>query len=135
MVNDSPIAWHSGYQSTVSLSTYESEYMAMSAGVQHSYLIKWLKDDINQMSSVIHTFTDNEKLVQSLQSGSILGSRRVRHLLLNCAWLREKMGLKEINVSHIKGVTNYADIFTKPLPKPAFEKHCTKLLHNLGSTP
>ena len=129
-VNDTPVAWHSGLQSTIAQSTFESEYVALNQGIKDSYFVKYMMDDVRRVESMIVVRTDSEKLVQSLHSGNIINSKKVRHLNLKAHWIMERMEVKQVVVGHVRGLENPADIFTKALPKPAFVNHREKLVRS-----
>lgn len=68
---------------------------------------------------IIHT---DSKGGQSLAKRSANFSK-VQHLLVRYHWLREAVHGKEIEVVHVPGSENPADIFTKALSSVTLGKH------------
>jgi len=50
-------------------------------------------------------------------------------------WLAlvQAIDLREFHIQHIATTKNVADLFTKPLPRPSFEKHRNSLLQECSS--
>ena len=48
---------------------------------------------------------------------------RVRHINVRYHWLREAIRLGQLDIIHVAGSENPADIFTKPLSQPTLYKH------------
>ncbi|CAE7495091.1 RE2 [Symbiodinium sp. CCMP2592] len=88
---DNPIAWRSSRQSLVTLSTAESEPLSL------------------------YLHIDNQSAVMLLQGSS--GSWRTRHLRLRSNFVKEKIQHKELQVVFEPGISQRADLGTKPLPK------------------
>ena len=58
---DSPVSWNSKKENTVSLSSCEAEYMALSLTVQEAiYLATFLKDVLNRNITKVNIGVDNQ---------------------------------------------------------------------------
>lgn len=122
-----PISWSSKQQTCVTKSSAEAEYYALSdAGSQALWLQRLLLDlRVHMASEPVHLYCDSQSAI-SMTNGQKY-SRRSRHIEVHHHWIREKVQNGKIRISHIPGTQNIADGFTKPLPKPAFEKFMKSL--------
>ena len=117
-----PVSWSARRQDVVTLSTTEAEYIAT---VHAGQTAKWLTQFMDEIylpierPVIIHT---DSKGGQSLAKRSANFSK-VRHLLVRYHWLRDAIREKELDVIHIPGTQNPADIFTKALPYVTLRKH------------
>lgn len=102
----------SSTQSTVALSSPESEYYGVVKGGSLSIGLRALMRDFG-LDHNITVYTDND-------SGASLGRRRglgrARHIETRFLWLQEKVGDKTINLARVPGKKNPADIGTKHVP-------------------
>lgn len=118
----STISWVSQTEKTVALHTTEAEYMALSLLVQEVvHLRQMLKELKVQQRNPSQIYVDNEsakKLAKNPQFHS-----RSKHIDVRHHFVRERIELKHIDVERVASTDNIADAFTKPLTRPAFEKH------------
>jgi hypothetical protein len=120
-----PVAVKSSMQKTVSLSVTESELMA---GVHCAQEMLYTKRVLESMGLKVELpmvlEMDNKGAVDLANNWSVGG--RTRHIETRQLFLRN---LKEDGVMKIKwisGESNEADLFTKNLPGPLFNKHVKK---------
>ncbi|CAE7295400.1 TY5A, partial [Symbiodinium sp. CCMP2592] len=108
---DSPVAWRCGRQSFTMLSIMESElYQATEAAV----LIENVGALLDELAECrIHRLlrVDNASAVSMLGGGP--GSWRTRHLKVRSAYLLERIQEKLLDVEHIEGIFQRADLSTK----------------------
>ena len=75
---------------------------------------------------------DNYSAVQLLAGST--GSWRTRHLRVRSSWLRERIRSGEVLIQHEPGITQLADIGTKPLPRQRLEELCERAVPRLVGT-
>ena len=110
-----PLAWRSARQPLVSLSTVETELMEGVEGAIMTYATKCLLEEILEVSLPVQLRIDNSAAISLLTTAA--GNWRTRHLRLRANWVREKINQGEIFVKHEPGLTQRADIGTKPFSK------------------
>ena len=54
-------------------------------------------------------------------------TKHTKHIDIHKDFLRDQYKMGELDFELIRGQDNVADIFTKPLPQPAFQKHRTNI--------
>ena len=106
------IAWRSGRQSTLTLSSAESEHMAMSEAVLALQCTEAMLHDMFPGGHQMQLFSDSTAAL-AIANGS--GSWRTRHLRLRSAWLAELISMRAITVQHCIGELQPADLLTKAL--------------------
>jgi hypothetical protein len=148
MMGSTCISYQSRMQKTVALSTAESEYMAISASARAAVWIRRLYDEITSMQETIDIFVgetvppfrhdttskqvplikkaqlifnDNKSAIDMVNNDQ--SSKLTKHIAKIHHWAREQVAQGCVDFKHIAGVNNVSDIFTKPLPAPAFQKH------------
>ena len=129
------ISWASHMQRVVATSTAESEYMAVSDSAHECiYLRKVvaalfeLKADERARPTII--WEDNEACKKWCENPE--HHAKQKHIDVAYHFVREQQTeFKTLRVEKIDGTENPADLGTKPLPAPAFEKHL-RVMMNLG---
>lgn len=107
-----PISWKSKKQRSVTLSTVEAEYMALSEVVREVTWPTNLLEEIrlqDYAAKPVNIFVDN-KGAQSNET-----SESSKHIDVRCHYVREKLLRGEIQLTHVDSEFNLADIFTKVL--------------------
>jgi len=122
MMAGGPVSWSSRRQDVVALSTTEAEYIA---AVHAGQTANWLSEFMDE----IYLPIEHPIIIRmDSKGGEGLAKRsanfsRVRHLLVRYHWLRDAIRKKELDIIHIPGTSNPADIFTKALPYVTLQKH------------
>jgi len=125
-----PIAWSSKLQSEIALSTTEAEYISLSQSLRD--LIP-LHNIFNELSEVDFIQKDNRitktySTVYEDNRGALELARepkfrpRTKHIATKYHHFRNAVAKGQIKILPIDTKEQQADIFTKPLPKPQFEK-------------
>lgn len=118
-----PILWSSTRQTSVALSTAESESLAIckasTASVWTNNLLKELQLLPPEAPFILST--DSTAASQSCQHPTNHG--RMRHVMLSLAFIRDLSQKSQVLLQTISGNENVADILTKPLPEPLFLYH------------
>ena len=116
----SPLAWRSSRQPLISLSTAETELMEGVEGAIMTFATKCLLDEILGVRLPVQLRIDNSAAISLMTTAA--GSWRTRHLRLHSNWIRERINQKEIFVKHEPGLTQRADIGTKPFSKDRLDQ-------------
>jgi hypothetical protein len=117
------IAWKSRRQPTVALSTTEAEYMASADATRQATWLRLLLDDLQ-----IGLPTDTPVSILNDNNGCIALSKnpvhheRSKHIAMRHHFLREKVEDNTVKLDFVPSADNLADMLTKSLPQPAFER-------------
>ena len=116
------VSWRSKKQSCVALSTAEAEYVALSSATQEAIWMKQLVSSILQERSEkpIVVYEDNKSAICMTKHQQFHG--RSKHIDIRHHFVREKVAANEVEVRYCKSVDMIADILTKPLSAPKFNK-------------
>ncbi|CAE7622475.1 unnamed protein product [Symbiodinium sp. CCMP2592] len=112
MWSGSAVAWRSARQSTIALSTAESELLAILEGSVGMMGVEALLYDVKE-GPLTKTIASDSTSALSISSGT--GSWRTRHLRLKAGWIQEMLQTGVLNVRHQPGITQPADMLTKAL--------------------
>ena len=123
-----PIVWCSKLQTEIALSTTESEYIALSQSLRDAIpLIGFLKEiqlviPNSKETPTIHCsiFEDNKGCIDLVNTPRM--RPRTKHIALKYHHFRSHVKNKLISIQHIETENQIADIFTKALPDPQFQK-------------
>jgi len=114
-----PISWLCQRQKSVALSTTEAEFVAASEAAKE---IIWLSRLFGEITHLINTpvlKVDNMSAVKLVKSPVF--HKRSKHIEVRHYFVREKFNEGKLDVKHIAGQEQVADILTKPLQKTRFE--------------
>ena len=109
--NSNAVAWRSGRQSLIALSTAESELIEAVAAVQLQAGISSLTNEINDSKIHLLLLVDNSAAVGLCTDSP--GTWRTRHLRVRAGALRELVREGILCIRHIPGVLQKADLGTK----------------------
>ena len=116
-----PVSWSSHVQPTQSISTVESEIHAMSCASRESLWVAKLLTKFGLEAKPFLIRGDSASGIAALVNHQY--TRHTKHIGIHQDFLKDQYRHGELEFEHIKGTDNPADIFTKALPRPAFEKH------------
>lgn len=118
------ISWLSRKQDIVSLSTMESEYIALCTATQESTYLRQLQIDLEipGAKDPIQMNCDNRAAIALATNP--MTTKRSKHIDVKYHYVREKEEKKEIEVKWCQTEEMAADMFTKAIPKPQFQKLC-----------
>ena len=129
-INKTPIKWYSKKQNTIETSTYGAELVALRIAVEtvieFRYKLRMMGIPIMGPSQVL---CDNNSVVLNTTLPS--STLKKKHNAIAYHRVREAVAAKIINVNHISGTDNVADILTKPTLGPTFRKHVKTCLSSL----
>ena len=123
-----PIIWLSKLQTEISLSTTESEYIALSHSLREAIPMMTLLEEISNILPIdletpkLHctVFEDNNSCIELVKCPKL--RPRTKHIGLKYHHFRSKVKSGLISVRYISTEDQIADIFTKALPEPQFLK-------------
>lgn len=119
-IHDCLVSWYCKKQFSVSLSSTESEYIALSTAITEACLLKNLLNDFNMPNCEIEIFEDNQSVIKLVYNNE--NNKRLKHIDVRYHYIMEKVKENFVNLKYVKTEDNVADILTKPLGKILFEK-------------
>ncbi|CAL9006757.1 unnamed protein product [Prunus brigantina] len=122
------ISWCSKKQPTVSRSSTESEYRALSHACAKTNLLCSLLHELGvRLQFLVQLFCDN--LSTAYMAANPVFHARTHHIELDYHFVREKVALGSHQVCFIPSVDQPADLFAKALHKPRHKLMSSKLVH------
>ena len=122
-LGNSVISWKATLQPTVTLSTIEAEYMALTEAAKEGIWLKGLVSDMGLHQDQATVYCDSLSAICLAKDQ--VDHERTKHIDVRYHFLRNE---KRIQVKKVGTVDNPADMFTKPVPHSKF-KHCLDLLN------
>jgi hypothetical protein len=117
----SPISWLSKKQPTVSLSTTEAEYTALASCIQECLYLKFLLLDLGfDIQKPIQIHEDNQSCIKIARNPAL--HAHSKHIDVKYFFVKELTESQVFNIEYCNTTNQVADIFTKALPKPTFER-------------
>ncbi|UYV77415.1 hypothetical protein LAZ67_15000946 [Cordylochernes scorpioides] len=130
LLGSNPISWMTGKQGCVSLSSTEAELIsAAEASQELLWLLDLLKDLELEQKAPIYFHQDNQSCLKICSSEKV--SSRTKHIATKIHHLKDLQKKTVIKMVYCPTGDMKADILTKPLPRPTFEK----LRYNLVMSP
>jgi hypothetical protein len=116
-----PVAWRSRRQPTVALSTCEAKYVASADATCQAVWLRQLLFDLGFAESTPTAILNNNQGAIALSKNPV-HPKRSKHIALRHHYLREKVEDNTITLSHVPTADNIADLLTKSLPGPTFNR-------------
>lgn len=129
--NNNIVAWRSCRQTTVSLSTMESELDAIATTLIALQHVRNVLSEIGVMIQTYTIYTDSLSAVKFLRASADVAKPRTRHLALRFHFIRSEVLSGLLVLAHVASKDQTADILTKPLPRSLFQSLREKYFHNL----
>ena len=107
-----PVVWRSGRQGLITLSTAESELLAMTDGAIALKRVECLLADLGVQIETKEIASDS---LAALGISNGASSWRTRHLRIRAGWLVEQISYGLVTTRHCPGEYQPADLLTKPL--------------------
>ena len=114
-VNGGPVAWKSGKQGLITLSTMESELLEATTAAVLLESVGVLLDEVLGRRVPRLLKVDNSAATAMLQGGA--GSWRTRHLKVRSGYVREQVARGLLQVEPVEGRYQLADLSTKMHPR------------------
>jgi hypothetical protein len=126
------ISWSSKLQTLVTLSTTEAELVAAVECIKE---MKWLKNVLMELDEIRENdrmilYEDNQATIANLKKHSSHG--RNKHVDIKYHYVCAQIHEEQLDVVYMESEKNIADIFTKPLARPAFQKHFESMFRMRG---
>ncbi|MBW0535535.1 hypothetical protein O181_075250, partial [Austropuccinia psidii MF-1] len=130
--NDCLIIWKTRKQSTVSLSTAEAEYRALTdLTTKLLWLRQFLQELLLDLVDVpIDVFSNNQACINTANSNSNSNNWRMKHVGIQLHFIREVINQQKMRITYVPTQDMLADFMTKPISRPAL-KRCFDALHVL----
>lgn len=129
-VNSTPIKWYSKKQNTVETSTYGAELVALRIAVEmiieYRYKLRMMGIPVKGPAKV---YCDNKSVVLNMTLPS--SSLKKKHNAIAYHKVRECVAAGIVEIHHIQGKENVADILTKVTDVGTFKKHVKTCLISL----
>ncbi|KAJ4715506.1 Retrovirus-related Pol polyprotein from transposon TNT 1-94 [Melia azedarach] len=119
----SVVSWKATLQPTVTLSTTEAEYMALTEAAKEGIWLKGLVSDLGLHHDQAIVYCDSLSAICLAKDQ--VHYERTKHIDVRYHFLRSE---KRIKVNKVGTANNPADMFTKPVPHSKFQ-HCLDLLN------
>lgn len=118
------VSWSSSRQKVVAASSTDSEYYAMSNAVREALWIRlFLTINHFPVPKPFPLFSDNQSAITIANKPNHVNSSRSKHIDVRYHFIRERIDDGTFETIWLPTADMTADIFTKPLPVPSFEKH------------
>jgi hypothetical protein len=129
MLAGGAVDWSSKFLPTVATSTMEAEYMAAAAAAKMALwlrkLMATMQDEGTQDMPGIELKCDNQAALALMHNP--VHHQRAKHIDVCHHFLQERVARGEISIAFVPTKDMLADVMTKALAKPQFEKHRAKL--------
>ncbi|KAK4372470.1 hypothetical protein RND71_007854 [Anisodus tanguticus] len=118
-LGDNLISWYAKMQASLSCSSAEVEYRGVANVVAE---IGWLRNLLLELQRPLRkasfVYCDNISVIYL--SHNPVEHQRTKHIEMYIHFVREKVALGHVKVLHVPSSYQYADIFTKCLPRQLF---------------
>ncbi|KAK8933348.1 hypothetical protein KSP39_PZI015566 [Platanthera zijinensis] len=120
------ITWRSKKQAVVARSSAEAEYRAMASVVSELTWLESLLTDLGvKLPSPALLLCDSQAAIHIAKNPVF--HERTKHIEVDCHFIREKVQLKKIDLRHVPGTEQVADVLTKALSSTLFYQCLSKL--------
>jgi len=131
MLANAAILWKSKRQSIVATSSAEAEYISQAEATREiSYMRRLLEHIGSTQSSATILYSDSQAAIAIATQDK--NNERRKHIDVKHHFIREAVQSGIIQLKWIPTADQPADLFTKPLPVAAFQRH-RQLVMNLNS--
>lgn len=119
--NGGPVAWCSRRKTCTTLSTTEAEYVAASETSKEAIWLRHLLQNIDlAKQNTVKIHCDNQRAIQLVRNPVFHG--RTTHIDIRYHFIRDQLESNKIDIIYIETKMQIADILTKPLATPLFER-------------
>lgn len=119
-LNHDILSWSTRKQVCVSLSSTESEIVALCSSIQEGLWLGKIINDLHVNLNVFNVFEDNQGCINIIKNPG--NNKRVKHIDIKYRFICDKVTSKELNLMYIDSKNQTADILTKALSKDSFIK-------------
>ena len=119
------ISWNSSKQKSVSLSSTEAEYIAITTASKEGIWINQLLDELKIKIDIIKLFCDNKSAI--LLASNPEFHSRTKHIDIRVHYVRSLINNKSLCIEFMPTDLMIADILTKGLPKLKHNRNMSSL--------
>ncbi|XP_056862390.1 uncharacterized mitochondrial protein AtMg00810-like [Raphanus sativus] len=120
-LGESPIIWSSTKQELVALSSCEAEFMAATEAAKQAIWLQELLSEVDGTQSELVVIKVDNKSAIALTKNPVFHGRS-KHIHRRFHFIRECVENEQIEVEHVPGVDQKADILTKSLGRIKFKE-------------
>jgi hypothetical protein len=121
------VCWKSKLHSCICLSTAEAEYVGATEATKDTMWLRFLLADMGLALAKPTTLYEDNQACMKMATNKIVSARN-KHLELKMHFVRERVDAGDICLQYISTTLQRADLLTKNLPRPSFERFRTLLL-------
>ncbi|CAF0996295.1 unnamed protein product [Brachionus calyciflorus] len=110
-----PVSWNCSKQKVVSLSSTESEYIALTLAVKEGLWLNQLLNELNLSTGKVKIFCDNKSTICLTKNPEF--HSRSKHIDIRYHFVREKINERLLDIEYLPTEDMVADILTKGLSK------------------
>jgi hypothetical protein len=125
-INNAPVAWSCHKQSSVALSTMESEYMSLSDATREAIARHQFFKDLQILVNNPILYSDNQAALSIAQNP--VHYQRSKHIAIRYHFIRHAVQNDQITIDYVPTDEQIADVLTKAL-KPVKHVQAIELLH------
>ena len=119
LLSRAAINWFSGKQRTISLSTANSEYVALCEPAIEGLFLKQMFNEIGVEIGTVVIMQDNQATIAMTRNP--VHHKRSKHIDIKNYFVRNELARKNIKLKYRDSKSMIADILTKPLPRDSFQ--------------
>jgi Reverse transcriptase (RNA-dependent DNA polymerase) len=120
------VTWRSKKQGSVALSSAEAELVAMVKGISELLWLKKLMEEIGfELNEEMVLLCDNKSAMDMCHNP--IQHDRTKHIAINRHYIKDHIEKGNIRLLHVGTKEQLADILTKAVPGPAFNRALDKL--------
>jgi hypothetical protein len=119
-------SWSSKKQATVTLSSTEAEYIALSDCCQESMFTQALLKELTGEENTAIIYADNFGAIFLSKNQQV--SSRTKHIDVRHHYIRELREEGKLDIRFVRSEDNSSDIMTKNLPRNLHEKHTEAMM-------
>ena len=128
--NEAPIAFKTKQQQCTSLSSTESEFIAIAEVAKKVMWLKNVFEFLKVKHNVIKMYNDNQSSIRiATNSGSC---NRTKHINIRHFYVQELLENEEFELMYVPTTENIADLFTKSLGRVKFHYFVSKLFKKMS---
>ena len=132
--NGVPVSWHSGLQSTISLSSCEAEYVALSECCREVDYLRGIVDFVEHpVGGPTEIFEDNQGTIDLVANP--VHHRRTKHIEVKYHYVRDAQEKGRARIVKVHTTLNHADILTKATDQATFTRHVGLIMVERRSQP
>ncbi|XP_045027089.1 secreted RxLR effector protein 161-like [Daphnia magna] len=121
LLNGAAISWSGKKQKCTAQSTTEAEFVASSeAGKEAVWILRGLKELEGDVPTPMELFMDNQSAIRIIRNPEL--HQRTKHIDVRYHFIRELQEQGVIDAKYVNTNEQLADILTKPLAAPRFQR-------------